>query len=56
MDSIKNRMKKYLLSEKAELLIVNDRKNDISYLGAYNVDYGYYLLVSENKMAILNRD
>lgn len=56
MDSIKNELKKYLLSERSELLIVNDRKNNISYLGAYNVDYGYYLLVSEDKMAILNRD
>lgn len=56
MDSIQNGIKKYLLSEKSELLILNDRNNNISYLGAYNVDYGYYLLVSENKMAILNRD
>ncbi len=56
MDNIKNNMKKYLLSERSELLILNDREKNISYLSAYNVDYGHYLLVSEDKMAILNRD
>lgn len=56
MENIKNRMKKYLLSERSELLIVNDRENDISYLGTYNIDYGYYLLTGEYKMSILNRD
>ena len=56
INNLEGRIKKYLLSEKSELLFINDRANNKSYLGAYNSDYGYYLLVSEDKMAILNRD
>lgn len=56
MDSIKNDFKKYMLSDRSELLVINNRANNKSYLGAYSKDYGYYLLVSEDKMAILNRD
>jgi hypothetical protein len=56
LDNIKNNMKKYLLSERSELLVVDDRNNNKSYLGAYEEDHGYYLLTSEDKMSILNRD
>lgn len=56
MDNIKDNMKKYLLSSSAELLVVEDGENEKSYLGAYNSNYGYYLLTSEDKMSILNRD
>ena len=55
MDRIKTGFKKYMLSDRSELLVINNRVNNKSYLGAYSNDYGYYLLVSEDKMAILNR-
>lgn len=56
VDGIKNNYKKYLLSERSELMILHDRENNISYVDAYDPDYGNYLLVSEDKMSILNRD
>ena len=56
LDDIKANMKRYLLSERSELVVVNDRKKEISYVAAYEADYGYYLLTSEDKMSILNRD
>ncbi len=56
VDGIKNNYKKYLLSERSELMILHDRENNISYVDAYDPDYGDYLLVSEDKMSILNRD
>ena len=56
MDNIKNSFKKYLLSERSELLVINDRENNKSYLAAYNADYGYYLLISSEKMAILENN
>ena len=37
-------------------MILHDRENNISYVDAYDPDYGNYLLVSEDKMSILNRD
>lgn len=56
VDGIKNNYKKYLLSTNSELRILYDRENNISYIDAYDPDYGNYLLVSEDKMSILNRD
>ena len=57
VDSIKTKFKKYLISDRnSELLVLDDRTNDKTYLAAYHADYGYALLVSEDKMAILNRD
>ncbi len=56
INAIKNNLKKYLLSDVSDLVILHDQKNNQSYLTAYNIDYGYYLLIDENKMAILNRD
>ncbi len=56
MNNIKDGMKKYLLSDVSELLVINDREKDISYVTAFNPDYGYYMLISEDKMSILNRD
>lgn len=56
LDNIKSNMKKYLLSERSELVILTDRDNNKSYVTAYNSDYGYYVLVEEGKMSILNRD
>ncbi len=54
LNNIKNNIKKYLLPTKAKLLIVNDYDNNKSYLGAYHIDYGFYLLVNENEVSILN--
>lgn len=56
VDGIKNNYKKYLLSECSRLMILHDRENNVSYVDAYNADYGDYLLISEDKMSILNRD
>ena len=56
LDNITRITKKYLLTEKSELVVVSDREKNKSYIGAYNSDYGYYLLKSKNKVAILNRD
>ncbi len=56
LNTIKNNMKKYLLPTRAELLVISDYNNKKSYLGAYHVDYGYYVLVNENEVSVLNRD
>lgn len=56
LNTIKNNIKKYLLPTTAELLVINDYDNNKSYLGAYDIDYGYYLLVNENEISVLNRD
>ncbi|MGM9877903.1 MAG: lysostaphin resistance A-like protein [Bacilli bacterium] len=56
LSKIKNNIKKYLLPTRTELLVINDYDNNKSYLGAYHIDYGYYLLTNENEMSILNRD
>ncbi len=56
VDGIKNNYKKYLLSTTSKLRILHDRENNILYVDAYDPDYGDYLLVSEDKMSILNRD
>lgn len=56
LDNIKNNMKRYLLSDYSILLEIADRDNNTKYLAAYSSDYGYYLLTSQDKMAILNRD
>ncbi len=56
LSTLKNNIKKYLLPTRAQLLVINDYGNNKSYLGAYHIDYGYYLLVNENEMSVLNRD
>lgn len=54
--SIKNNIKKYLISTISELVVLSDYENDISYIATYDADYGYYVLVNEDEMSILNRD
>lgn len=56
LDTIKNNIRKYLLPTRGELLVVRDYNNNKSYLSSYHIDYGYYLLVNENEMSVLNRD
>ncbi len=56
MDSVKDNMHKYLLSGRAELVVIDDRENNKNYLSAYSSDYGHYVLINEEQMAILNRD
>ena len=56
LNTLKNNIKKYLLPTRAELVVLDDYDNDKSYLTAYHIDYGYYVLVSENEMSVLNRD
>ncbi len=55
LDTVKKNFKKYLLPERLELLIVSDYDNDKKYLTAYDADYGYFLLVEDNKMATLKQ-
>ena len=58
LDSIKNNIKKYLVSgdRYSKLVVINDQEKNASYVAVYTVDYGYYLLIGEDKVAILNRD
>ena len=58
LDNIKTNMKKYILASESvpELVVLGDRKNDKSYVAAYDVDYGYLVLIEDGKMAVLNRD
>ena len=53
LDSIKTNIKKYLIKSTSELVILSDRNT--SYVAAYNVDNGYFVLVND-KVSILNRD
>lgn len=55
LTNLKNNIKKYLLPMQGELLIISDYDNNKSYLGVYDRDYGYYLLVNEDDVSILNR-
>lgn len=54
LNEVKKNFKKYLLPERLELIVVNDSEKDKDYIGAYDVDYGYFLLTKENEMAVLN--
>jgi len=56
LNNIKNNMKKYLLPSVSELTVISDYTNNKSYISAYHVDYGYYLLTNENEVSVLNRD
>jgi hypothetical protein len=56
LNKIKNNIKKYLLPTRAELLVISDYDNNKSYLSAYDIDYGHYLLINENEMSVLNRN
>ena len=53
LNDTKTNMKSYLIKP-AYLYVLSDHDN--SYLTAYNRDYGYFVLVEDGKMAILNRD
>jgi hypothetical protein len=44
----------YAFTKTLKFDIVNDSEKDKDYIGAYNVDYGYFLLTKENEMAVLN--
>ena len=50
---IKMNMKKYLLPEYGELLVVDNGKD--KYLSMYNIDYGYFLLTGKEEMSVLNK-
>ncbi len=56
LDSLKKEMKKYLLPDAMDLCVLNDELQNRSYLAAHNVDYGSFVLTSENEMSMLNRD
>ena len=56
LTKVKNGIKKYLLPDIAELLIIKDRESNKTYLAAFNIDYGYFLLIKEDEIAILNSD
>ncbi len=58
LDGIKAKMKSYLLASESspELLVLGDKANNKSYVTAYDVDYGYLVLVEDDKMSVLNRD
>ena len=58
LNNIKVNMKKYILADESvpELLTLHDKLTDRSYIAAYDVDYGYLVLVEDGKMAVLNRD
>jgi len=56
LNNIKNNMKKYMLPSVSELTVISDYTNNKSYISAYHVDYGYYLLTNENEVSVLNRD
>lgn len=53
LDNVKKNIKKYLIKSESKLVVLSNR--DTSYVAAYNVDTGYYVLV-EDKVSILNRD
>ena len=55
VDGIKNNYKKFLLKDNSKLVIIHDRDKNISYIDAYNKDYGNYLLVAEDKVSILKQ-
>lgn len=56
VEQVKTNMKEYMLSERSELVELEDREHDQSYVAAYDIDYGYYVLTDNEHMAILNRD
>ena len=53
LKSLKDGFKKYLLPERLSLLIISDYEKNKDYVTAYDVDYGYYLLIEDGKMAKL---
>lgn len=55
LEGLKKGFKKFLLPDPLELMVISDYSNDKKYITAYDVDYGYFLLTEENKMAKLNK-
>lgn len=53
LNKIKNSFKKFLLPERLELVIINDYSTNKKYMTGYDADYGYFLLIKEDKMAKL---
>jgi membrane protease YdiL (CAAX protease family) len=56
LKSVKEGEQKFMLSDRSELVALEDRENDRVYVAAYDVDHGYYVLVEPDKVSILNRD
>lgn len=52
LNTIKNNIKKYLLPGVADLVIISDYDNNVSYVAAYNIDIGMFVL-TENTVSIL---
>ena len=56
LKSVKEGEQKFMLSDRSELVALEDRENNRVYVAAYDVDHGYYVLVEPDKVLILNRD
>ena len=56
LKSVKEGEQKFMLSDRSELVALEDRENNRVYVAAYDVDHGYYVLVEPDKVSILNRD
>ncbi|MBR6134154.1 CPBP family intramembrane metalloprotease [Candidatus Saccharibacteria bacterium] len=56
IESVKKNTQKFMLSERSELVALEDRENNNIFVAAYDVDYGYYVLVEPDQVSILNRD
>ena len=53
LNNIKDNMKKYIVSGKPYLRVIYDRREDQSYISSYSDDYGYFVLLGEDKVSIL---
>lgn len=56
LKTVKEGEQKFMLSDRSELVALEDRENNRVYVAAYDIDYGYYVLVEPDKVSILNRD
>ncbi|MGM9877915.1 MAG: type II CAAX prenyl endopeptidase Rce1 family protein [Bacilli bacterium] len=56
MNNIKDSMKSYLISDYGNLCIIHDKKTQNDYLSVKTRNYGYFVLLDDTHVAILNRD
>ena len=49
-------MKSLLLGEPGELCKLYDKENNLEYVAVKGTDYGYFVLLEDDKIALLNRD
>ena len=56
LNEIEKSLNTLLITESGKLCTIYDKENNKEYLAVSTINYGYFVLLEDNKLAILNRD